>query len=164
MGTISVRKDLACTCMLAGARGGPGRPGGALGGSMACTWPLGASQCWIWLAGIRAAGVSLGRCAGRRRVAMLAFVWPRLPSCDCAVWSGRLGLGAVLEMRDRRGMGVGCESGAGVAPCSSGAISHRMGGHTVVAFSACEAPRLKPSVIDDNDELNEGHAQRLFDT
>ena len=58
------------------------------------------------------AGVSVVWRAGRESVGILAFVWRCLPSGDCAVWSGRLGVGAGLGMHDRRGMDVGCESGA----------------------------------------------------
>jgi hypothetical protein len=55
------------------------------------------------------AGDSADQCAGRGRVAMLAFVWPCLPSGDGAVWSGRWGRVIDVEwMPDVRAVLAAC--------------------------------------------------------
>jgi hypothetical protein len=104
--------------VLAGARGGPGGRGRGLDGHGVDSLRVAAG---------RGPALDLGCvCAPARGTQLIgvrvAGVWPCLPSGDCAVWSRRLGFGAGLGMRDRRGMDAGCESGACClrgAPCSS---------------------------------------------
>ena len=131
--------DLDCTCVPAQrwgrAWGGPGGRGRGLDGHGVARWLVRGS--WARASagfGLRVracAGASAGRCAGRGRVAMLALVWPCLPSGDCAVWSGRLGVGTGLGMHDRRGMDAGCESGAGCLRAAPGPSEFRASGYFV---------------------------------
>ena len=61
----------------------------------------------------------------------VAGVWPCLPTGGCAVSFGRLGFGAGLGMRDRRGMDAGCERGAGCLRAVSGLSEFRASGYVV---------------------------------